>query len=247
MTEELNYSNRENNELAQLKQPPHSDEAEEAVIGALLINNDTWEDVEGVVAASDFYRHNNRTLFNAIEELASSFQPFDYITIIDKLRVKDELDLVGGEAYVKNIVERAVYTGTVKVYAQLVRDKSILRQLISTSGEISELSYFPGNNEIKDVLDIAEQKVFNIAEQYETNTREGFLKVSQLTAQALRKVEELSKNDSVVTGLATGWKDLDEFTTGMHPGELIIVAARPAMGKTAFCTCYAFNVGTWTN
>lgn len=242
MSEELHYSNRDGNQLAQLKQPPHADEAEEAVVGALLINNNIWDEVDGLVASGDFYRKSYRIIFRAIEDLAAKFQPFDPVTVIDALRRSNELEIIGGETYIQNIVERAVFGGTVKVYAQMVRDKSILRQLIGASGEIAELGYFPGQHETKDVLDIAEQKVFNIAEQYETNTREGFQKVSTLTAQALKKVQELSKNDSTVTGLPTGWKDLDEFTTGMHPGELIIVAARPAMGKTAFCLNIATHV-----
>ncbi len=242
MSEELNYSNREDHQLAQLKQPPHSDEAEEAVIGALLINNNVWDEVDGLVTSGDFFRKSYRMIFRAIEDLAARFQPFDHITVIDELRRSNELEIIGGEAYILNIVERAVFGGTVKVYAQLVRDKSILRQLIGASSEIAELGYFPGKNETKTVLDMAEQKVFKIAEQYESNTREGFVKVSQYTASALKKIQELSKNDSVVTGLPTGWKDLDEFTTGMHPGELIIIAARPAMGKTAFCLNIATNV-----
>ncbi len=247
MSEELNYSNREDKQLSQLKQPPHSDEAEEAVIGALLINNNVWDEVEGLVAASDFYRKSYRMIFSAIEDLAARFMPFDHVTVIDALRRTDELEIIGGEAYIYNIVERAVFGGTVKVYAQLVRDKSILRQLIAASGEIAELSYFPGQNETKTVLDMSEQKVFKIAQQYENNERDGFQNIKVLTAQALRRVEELSKNDSTVTGLPTGWKDLDEFTTGMHPGELIIVAARPAMGKTAFCLNIATNVALERN
>lgn len=239
---ELNYSNREGNQLAQLKNPPHSDEAEEAVVGALLINNNVWDEVSDLVASADFYRQSYRMIFRVIEDLAAKFQPFDYVTVIDSLRGSNELEIIGGEDYIIAIVERTLSSANVKVYAQLVRDKSVLRQLIDASGDIAEMGYFPGQYETKEVLDIAEQKVFNIAEQYETNEREGFTKVSQLTAKALKKIEELSKSDTRVTGLPTGWKDLDEHTTGMHPGELIIVAARPAMGKTAFCLNIATNV-----
>lgn len=239
---EQSYSNREDKQLAQLKTPPHSDEAEEAVIGALLINNDVWEEVGDLVAASDFYRQSYRMIFRAIESLAGKFQPFDYITVIDALRSTEELALIGGESYITGIVERTLSSANVGVYAQLVRDKSILRQLINTSGEISELGYFPGQHETKAVLDIAEQKVFNIAEQYESNQREGFVTAKQLAAKALVKIQELAKSDSRVTGLPTGWKDFDEQTSGMQAGDLIIVAARPAMGKTAFCLNIATNV-----
>ncbi len=237
---ENTYSNR-NGELAQTKIPPHSDEAEEAVIGALLTDNNAWEKIIDVVSAADFYRQSYRMIFRAIETLDRRNQPFDYITVIDELRNRDELDILGGENYVISIVERTLSSANIAIYAQLVRDKSILRQLISASGEIAELGYFPEQNETKDILDIAEQKVFTIAEQYETNSREGFIRVDRLTGLAVKKIEELSKNDSRITGLATGWKDLDEQTTGMHPGDLIIVAARPAMGKTAFCLNIAMH------
>ncbi|MBS9778400.1 MAG: replicative DNA helicase [Gammaproteobacteria bacterium] len=236
-----NYSNKEDGQLAQLKIPPHSDEAEEAVIGALLIDNNSWEKVADHLSSSDFYRQSYRMIFRVIEELAARFQPFDYVTVIDALRANGDLEVLGGDSYVTEIVEKTLSSANVGVYAKLVRDKSILRQLIETSGDIAEMGYFPGQNETKDVLDIAEQKVFNIAEQYDTNTREGFVKASQLTGNALKKIQELSKNDSRVTGLATGWKDLDEQTSGMQPGDLIIVAARPAMGKTAFCLNIAIN------
>lgn len=244
---ELNYSNRDGNQLAQLKNPPHADEAEEAVVGALLINNNVWDEVSDLVTSADFFRQSHRMIFRAIEDLAARFQPFDYVTVIDTLRNSDDLEIIGGEDYIIGIVERTLSSANVKVYAQLVRDKSVLRQLIDASGDIAELGYFPGQYETKEVLDMAEQKVFNIAEQYETNQREGFVEVKRLAAQALKKVQELAKSDSRVTGLPTGWKDLDEKTTGMHPGELIIVAARPAMGKTAFCLNIATNVALERN
>lgn len=236
------YSNREDGQLARLKVPPHSDEAEEAVVGALLVDNNCWETVADHLSASDFYRQSYRMIFSVIEDLANRFQPFDYVTVIDALRGKDELEILGGESYIIDIVDRTLSSANVAVYAQLVRDKSILRQLIDCSGDIAEMGYFPEQKDTKTVLDQAEQKVFNIAEQYETNTREGFVKVQQLTAKALKKIEELSKQDTRVTGLPTGWKDFDEQTSGMQPGDLIIVAARPAMGKTAFCLNIAHNV-----
>ncbi|PIE45453.1 MAG: replicative DNA helicase [Gammaproteobacteria bacterium] len=236
------YSNRDDQQLAQLKVPPHSDEAEEAVIGALLIDNEAWENVVDKVTSNDFYRESYRTIFRAIEALDNLGQPFDYITVIDALRRRDELELIGGESYIIAIVERTLSSANVGIYARLVRDKSILRQLISTSSEISELSYFPGQHETKTVLDMAEQKVFNIAEQYETNAREGFVHVKQLAAKVIEKIQLLSKTEGRVTGIPTGWKDFDERTSGLQSGDLVVVAARPAMGKTAFCLNIATNV-----
>lgn len=239
---DISYSNREDHKLAQLKTPPHSDEAEEAVIGALLIDNNAWEGVEGIITADDFYRHAYRAIFSAIEDLVLSYQPFDSVTVIDKLRLKGELELIGGEDYIIGIVERTLSSANIGVYAQLVRDKSVLRQLIEASGDIAELGYFPEKRETKDVLDEAEQKVFNIAENYNTNQREGFVHVKRVAAAAFKKIQELSKLEGRITGIPTGWKDLDERTTGMQAGDLIIIAARPAMGKTAFCLNIAANV-----
>lgn len=236
------YTNREDPKLAQLRIPPHSDEAEEAVIGALLIDNTAWESVDGLIASSDFYRQSFRSLFAAIEDLVIDYQPFDLVTVTNKLRLNGELELIGGENYIISIVERTLSSANVRVYAQLVRDKSVLRQLIEASSDIAELGYFPEKRETKDVLDEAEQKVFNIAENYQSNQREGFVHVKRVAAEALKKIQELSKSDSRVTGLPTGWKDLDERTTGMQKGDLIVIAARPAMGKTAFCLNIAANV-----
>lgn len=238
---DLTYSNRDDGGLAQSKIPPHSDEAEEAVIGALLIDNNALEKIIDILSVGDFYRQSYRMIFRAIEALERRAQPFDHITVIAELRNREELEILGGEEYIKGIVERTLSSANIAVYAQLVRDKSILRQLISASGDIAEMGYFPAQNQTKDILDMAEQKVFSIAEQYENNAREGFVRVDRLAGLAVKKIEELSKSNTRVTGLPTGWKDLDEQTTGMHPGDLIIVAARPAMGKTAFCLNIAMH------
>lgn len=239
---ERNYSNRDDKQLAQLRKPPASDEAEEAVIGALLSDNNTWENVYSVLRAEDFYRQSHRMVYSTIELLVNRNQPFDYVTVIDQLRATDELELIGGEGYVLGIVERTLSTANVGVYARLVRDKSILRQLIDAGNKVAEMGFFSGSDETKIILDRAEQTVFRIAEQYEKNQREGFVKVDRLAAQVLKKIEALSKQDSLVTGLPTGWKDFDEQTSGLQKGDLMVVAARPAMGKTAFCLNIAANV-----
>lgn len=236
------YSNRDEHQLAQLKTPPHSDEAEEAVIGSLLIDNNAMDAVEGKVLASDFYRNEYRQIFKAIEQLFIKHQPFDYITVTEYLKNEGVLEEIGGEEFIIGITERTLSSSNAASYAKLVRDKSVLRQVISTSSDISELGYFPGQYETKEIIDIAEQKIFKIAEQYDSNIEDGFKDINTLTAQAIRRVQELAKSDSHITGLATGWKDFDEATSGLQRGDLVIVAARPSMGKTAFCLNIALNV-----
>ncbi|MPV85588.1 replicative DNA helicase [Ostreibacterium oceani] len=236
------FSNAAEKRLSQLKVPPHSDEAEAAVIGALLIDNNAWDKVSEEVSSNDFYRQAYRMIFRAIEDLVAKFQPFDPVTVIDALRANEDLAAIGGEGYILEIVERTLSSANVGVYAKLVREKSILRQLIDASSDIAELGYFPGKRETKHVLDLAEKKVFDIAEQYESNKRTGFLPVNQVAAKTIKRIQALSKMDSVITGVPTGWKDLDETTSGLNKGDLVIVAARPSMGKTAFCLNIATNV-----
>lgn len=237
-----NYSNRDDGQLTEIKIPPHSDEAEEAVVGGLLIDNKAWDDIVDILSVGDFYQKTYRLIFAAIESLANKFQPCDQITVINALREKGVLNEIGGEEVVMRIAQRAISSANIKVYAQLVRDKAILRQLIHTSSDIAELGYFPGQKETKDLLDEAEQKIFAIADQYQANTRDDFVSVARLSAKAIRRIQELAESDSHITGLPTGWRDLDEKTSGLQKGDLIIVAARPAMGKTAFCLNIAANV-----
>lgn len=231
-----------NPELMQLKVPPHSDEAEEAVIGALLIDNLAWEQVDEIINSDDFYRQEFRAIFSSIETLAIQFKPFDYVTVIDTLRAKGELELIGGESYITNIVERTLSAANVGVYARLVRDKSILRQMINAGNSIADLGYQPQERETQAVLEQAEQSIFNIAESYNKNTAEGFVTLKQVAAETFKEIQRLSQSDTTITGLPTGWRDYDEITSGLHDGDLIIVAARPAMGKTTFALNLATSV-----
>ncbi|MGY0400152.1 MAG: replicative DNA helicase [Ostreibacterium sp.] len=231
-----------NPELMQLKVPPHSDEAEEAVIGGLLIDNLAWEQVDEILTANDFYRQGYRMIFAAIERLAGQFKPFDYVTVIDTLKTKNELEVIGGESYIINIVEHTLSAANIAVYARLVRDKSILRQMIHAGSAIADLGYQPQEQATQAILEQAEQSIFNIAESYEKNTAEGFVTAKIVVAETIKEIQRLSQSDSTITGLPTGWKDYDEITSGLHDGELVIIAARPAMGKTAFALNLATSV-----
>lgn len=231
-----------NTDLMQIKMPPHSDEAEEAVIGGLLIDNLAWEQVDEILTANDFYRQEYRLIFTAIETLATQFKPFDYVTVIDTLKAKEALEILGGEQYITGIVERTLSAANIAVYAHLVRDKSILRQMINAGNSISELGYQPQEQTTQAVLEQAEQCIFNIAESYNKNTAEGFVTLKTVAAETIKEIQRLLQSDSTITGLPTGWRDYDEITSGLHDGELIIVAARPAMGKTTFALNLATSV-----
>lgn len=231
-----------NADLMQLKQPPHSDEGEEAVIGALMIDNLAWEQVDEILTSNDFYRQQFRAIFAAIERLSSRFQPFDYVTVIEELKTTGELQEIGGEDYIISIVDRTLSSTNIGVYAHLVRDKSILRQMINAGHAIADMGYQPQSQETQAVLEQAEQSIFNIAESYNQNSAEGFVTLKQVAAETLTEIQRLSQSETTITGLPTGWQDYDEITSGLHNGDLIIVAARPAMGKTTFALNMASSV-----
>ncbi|MBS9781680.1 MAG: replicative DNA helicase [Gammaproteobacteria bacterium] len=226
----------------QLKVPPHSDEAEIAVIGGLLMDNLTWEQVDEILTADDFYRQEYRMIFAAIETLAMQFKPFDYVTVSDVLQARNELEVIGGESYIISIVERTLSAANIATYARLVRDKSILRKMINAGHLITDLGYQPQEQETQAVLEQAEQSIFNIAESYNKNNAEGFVTLKTVASETLKEIQRLSQCETTITGLPTGWKDYDEITSGLHNGELIIIAARPAMGKTTFALNMATSV-----
>lgn len=237
------YSGFSDGRLAQLKIPPHSAEAEEAVVAALMMNNAVFERVSDKVFASDFYFHRHKVLFEAILHQAEKSEPFDFVTIIAHLRVSNQLTDIGGELFVHELLERNLSSTNAETYAKLVRDKSVLRQLIAAGTDIADLAYHPGTRDIKDVIDISEQSVFRIAEQYDSNTKEGFVVVKQLAARAVKQVKALQESGVALTGKSTGWKDLDTMTSGLQRGDLVILAARPSMGKTAFVLNIAQHFG----
>lgn len=228
------YSAFSDGRLAQLKIPPHSAEAEEAVVAALMMNNAVFERVSDKVFASDFYFHRHSVLFEAILHQAEKSEPFDFVTIISHLRVSNQLADIGGEQFIHELLERNLSSTNAETYAKLVRDKSVLRQLIAAGTDIADLAYHPGTRDIKDVIDASEQSVFKIAEQYDSNTKEGFVQIKRFAAQAIQNVKTLQKSGVALTGKSTGWQELDNMTSGLQRGDLIIIAARPSMGKTAF-------------
>ena len=213
-----------------LKRPPHSVEAEQSIIGGLMLENQVWDTVSAKLCEADFYRTEHRALYRAIIELSNKSQPFDVVTLLDTLKSTDSLDDAGGEAYLFELANNTPSVANVSAYADIVREKSVQRQLISVATEIADSAYNPGNREVSDLLDFAESKVFAIAEQ--TASDGGPEVIKSILVRAVERIDALYHSGDSITGLATGLSDLDELTSGFQSSDLIIVAGRPSMGKT---------------
>jgi replicative DNA helicase len=213
-----------------LKRPPHSAEAEQSIIGGLMLDNQVWDKVSTKLCEADFYRTEHRTLFRAIINLTKKNQPFDVVTVLDTLKAHNELDDAGGEAYLFELANNTPSVANISAYADIVREKSVQRQLIGVATEIADSAYNPGGRAVPELLDLAESKVFAIGEQ--TGGDGGPENIKSILVRAVERIDALYHNGDAITGLATGLKDLDEMTSGLQKSDLIIVAGRPSMGKT---------------
>lgn len=213
-----------------LKRPPHSLEAEQAIIGGLMLDNQVWDKISAKLCEADFYRTEHRVLFQAILALTKKNQPFDVVTLLDNLKSNHFLDEAGGEAYLFELANNTPSVANVSAYADIVREKSVQRQLIAVATDIADSAYNPGNRELTELLDTAESKVFAIAEQTATNGGPEVIK--SILVRTVERIDMLYHNGDAITGLATGLSDLDDLTSGLQPSDLIIIAGRPSMGKT---------------
>ena len=220
-------------ETAALKIPPHSVEAEIAVLGGVLTDNSVWENVIERLSPEDFYRKDHRIIFQAIMTLDSEGHPFDVVTVAEWLDSHQQLDDAGGLSYLAALAESTAGASNIRAYADIVRKRSILRQLIRATNQISETVFNPQGRNSDQILDYAEQTVFEIAER-ETKGRKSYRAIKDLLVTALDRVDELFRRDSHITGVSTGFDDFDDKTAGLQNSDLIIIAGRPSMGKTAF-------------
>lgn len=213
-----------------LRVPPHNIEAEQSVLGAMLLDKDAITSVTEVLKGDEFYKESHRVLFDAIIELYSRDEPVDMITLIDLLRSKEHLEAVGGMSYISDIVTSVPATSNVRHYAKIVEEKYVLRKLILSSNEIMDMAY--GQKEkIEDVIGSAEKYIFNISQK---NIHQDFEHVGNIITRSFDELEALYKNKGQITGVGSGFKDLDRKTSGFQRGDLVLIAARPSMGKTAF-------------
>ncbi len=227
-------------ETESLRVPPHSEEAEQAVLGGLMLSNQAWDQIADIVSETDFYRHSHRLIFRAVHDLSEANEPFDAVTLADRLARDGTLDEAGGLAYLGMLAKDTPSAANIKAYAQIVRDRSILRQLIAVGTEIANSGYQPEGMETEKLLDRAEQKVFEIAEQNQRGSG-GMKDIRTLLAKAVDRIDTLYQQDDPITGIATGFTDFDEMTSGLQDSDLIIVAGRPSMGKTTFAMNIAEN------
>lgn len=227
-------------ELAGLRTPPHSLEAEQSVLGGLLLDNLAWDRVADVIAEHDFYQANHRLIFAHVVKLIDQHRPADVVTVFEQLRMNGRADDVGGLSYLNALAQNTPSAANIRRYAEIVRDRAVLRRLVTVSDEIATTALNPQGKETKQILDEAESKIFAIAEDGSRGAK-GFEQLDSLLSKVVEKIDELyhQDNPSEVTGVPTGFVDLDRMTAGMQPGDLVIVAGRPSMGKTSF----ALNMG----
>lgn len=213
-----------------LRRPPHSAEAEQSIIGGLMLDNQAWDKISSKLCEADFYRTEHRTLFRAIADLVKRDQPFDVVTLLDSLKSVNKLDDAGGESYLFELANNTPSVANVSAYADIVREKSVQRQLIAIAGEIADSAYNPDGREVPELLDLAETRVFAIAEQ--TGGDGGPESIKSILVRTVEKIDALYHNGDAITGMATGLTELDNRTSGLQPSDLVIVAGRPSMGKT---------------
>ncbi|MGO4328670.1 replicative DNA helicase [Cupriavidus sp. 2TAF22] len=227
-------------QLDNLKVPPHSIEAEQSVLGGLLLDNAAWDRIADFLSEADFYRFDHRMIFQSISRLIAATKPADVITVYEVLQGAGKAEEVGGLAYLNSLAQNTPSAANIRRYAEIVRERSVLRKLVTVADDIATAAFAPKGREVRELLDEAESKVFAIAEEG-SRGQKGFQEIQPLLTQVVERIDELYHRDSStdVTGVPTGFIDLDRMTSGMQAGDLIIVAGRPSMGKTAF----SLNIG----
>ncbi|MGB5590581.1 MAG: replicative DNA helicase [Gammaproteobacteria bacterium] len=223
-----------------IRVPPHSVEAEQSVIGGLMIDNSAWDRIADVVVASDFYRHDHRLIFNAIGELAEQSQPCDAVTVSEFLARHGDLDGAGGLAYLGQLARDTPSAANILAYGNIVRERAMLRELISVGGEIASSASGSDGRDAADLIDEAERRVFEIAERGQRRGS-GFVELRKILPDTIDRLDELYNSDGHITGISSGFDDLDKMTAGLQPGDLVLVAGRPSMGTTSFAMSLAEN------
>ena len=228
-------------QIAQLRIPPHSIEAESSVLGGLLLDNNAWDRVGDLLIDSDFYRYEHRLIYAAVGGLINGSRPADVITVYEQLQGLGKAEEIGGLAYLNSLAQYVPSASNIRRYAEIVRERSILRKLVSASDEIATAAFNTQGKAVDKILDEAEQKIFNIGEEG-SRMKQGFQGMDSLVVQLLDRVQEMADNPNDITGVPTGFFDLDRMTSGFQAGDMIVLAARPSMGKTALAINIAEHV-----
>jgi replicative DNA helicase len=214
-----------------LRLPPHSVEAEQSLLGGLMLDQRAWDQIADVVRVDDLYRADHRLIFNAIADLVARNQPPDAVTVAEHLQRTGQLEAGGGMPYLARLVEDTPSAANIRAYARIVRERAMLRQLIEIGGDIAASAHSTQGLTVDEIVDLAEQKVFEIADGGGRRGA-GFVSLKQILPQAIDRLDMLSHSTSDITGLSTGFTEMDKMTSGLQKGELIIIAGRPSMGKS---------------
>ena len=228
-------------QIAQLRIPPHSIEAESSVLGGLLLDNNAWDRVGDLLVDSDFYRYEHRLIYAAVGGLINGSRPADVITVYERLQGFGKAEEIGGLTYLNALAQYVPSASNIRRYAEIVRERAILRKLVSASDEIATAAFNTQGKAVDKILDDAEQKIFNIGEEG-SRMKQGFQGMDSLVVQLLDRVQEMADNPNDITGVPTGFYDLDRLTSGFQAGDMIVLAARPSMGKTALAINIAEHV-----
>ena len=228
-------------QIAQLRIPPHSIEAESSVLGGLLLDNGAWDRVGDLLNDSDFYRYEHRLIYSAMNTLINASKPADVITVYEHLQSLGNSEEVGGLVYLNSLAQYVPSASNIRRYAEIVRERAILRKLVSVSDEIATNAFNTQGRPVATIVDEAEQKIFNIGEEG-SRMKQGFQSMDTLVVSLLDRVQEMADNPNDITGVPTGFYDLDRMTSGLQAGDLVVLAARPSMGKTALAINIAEHV-----
>ena len=226
-----------------IKLPPHSVEAEQSVLGGLLLDNTAWDKIADLISESDFYRGDHRLIWRHISKLIEHSRPADVITVSESLESTKELDSIGGLAYLGALAQNTPSAANIRRYGEIVRERAVMRKLAEVGTEIADAAYNPMGKEAGQLLDEAESRVFAISEEG-ARGKQGFLDMPPLLTKVVERIDMLYNRDnpSDITGVPTGFTDLDKMTSGLQPGDLVIIAGRPSMGKTSLALNMAEHV-----
>ncbi len=230
-------------QLLALRVPPHSVEAEQSLLGGLLLDNQAFDKIADLVTAEDFYRDDHRRIYRHVAKLIEQAKPADVVTVAESIDASEDKERTGGPAYLGSLAQNTPSALNIRRYAELVRERAVQRRLIQVATEIAESALSPSGKEVGQLLDEAESRILEVGERGQRGTQ-GFEPIQPVLARVFERIDRLyhQENKSDVTGLPTGFADLDERTAGLQEGDLVIVAGRPSMGKTAFALNIAEHV-----
>lgn len=236
----VKFKSTKQNVPLQVKVPPHSIEAEQSVLGGLMLDNRAWDNVVEKVGVDDFYRHDHRLIYRSMARLIEQNKPVDVLTVSEALRETQELEPAGGEVYLFELANNTPSTANITAYADIVRERAVLRKLIEAANDIANNAFNPQGRTINELLDVAERSVFSISEQGSRGS--GPVNIKTYLTSTMDKIDTLFHSSNPITGVATGYHDFDNMTSGLQPSDLVIIAGRPSMGKTTFAMNIAEDV-----